>query len=120
MSGSKKDASPQTRAEIIAIGTEILLGDLVDTNSVYLAEKLKGLGINLLLKTVVGDNLKRLTTAVASAMSAPKSSSPRGGSVRPSLTSPGKPSPPSRASPWCTARSSWIRSRASSRAAGSP
>ena len=67
MSGSKKDASPQIRAEIIAVGTEILLGDLVDTNSVYLAEKLKGLGINLHLKTVVGDNLKRLTTAVASA-----------------------------------------------------
>ncbi|MDP6619998.1 MAG: CinA family nicotinamide mononucleotide deamidase-related protein [Nitrospinota bacterium] len=67
MRGSKKDASPHTRAEIIAVGTEILLGDLLDTNSVYLAEELKGLGINLHLKTVVGDNLERLTVAIASA-----------------------------------------------------
>ncbi|MFQ5913036.1 MAG: CinA family nicotinamide mononucleotide deamidase-related protein [Nitrospinota bacterium] len=57
----------QTKAEIIAVGTEILLGDLVDTNSVYLAEQLKGIGLNLHLKTVVGDNPKRLTAAIAGA-----------------------------------------------------
>lgn len=56
-----------TRAEIVAIGTEILLGDLIDTNSAYLAEQLKGIGINLHLKTVVGDNLERITAAIADA-----------------------------------------------------
>ncbi len=54
-------------AEIIAVGTEILLGDLVDTNSVYLAEKLRGIGVHLHLKTAVGDNLQRLTAAIAEA-----------------------------------------------------
>ncbi|MFQ5693811.1 MAG: CinA family nicotinamide mononucleotide deamidase-related protein [Nitrospinota bacterium] len=57
--------SAQTKAEVIAVGTEILLGDLVDTNSVYLAEQLKGIGVNLHQKTVVGDNLERLTAAIA-------------------------------------------------------
>lgn len=61
-----KRTSPTT-AEIIAVGTEILLGDLIDTNSAYLAEQLKGIGLNLYLKTVVGDNLERLTAAVAAA-----------------------------------------------------
>ena len=55
------------KAEIVAVGTEILLGDLVDTNSTYLAEQLKGIGLNLHLKTVVGDNLERLTAAIAGA-----------------------------------------------------
>ena len=54
-------------AEIIAVGTEILLGDLVDTNSVYLAEQLRRIGVHLHLKTAVGDNLQRLTAAIAEA-----------------------------------------------------
>ncbi len=54
-------------AEIIAVGTEILLGDLVDTNSVYLAEQLRGIGVHLHLNTAVGDNLQRLTAAIAEA-----------------------------------------------------
>lgn len=51
-------------AEIITIGTEILLGQIVDTNSVYLSEKLAKLGINVFYKTAVGDNLERITNAL--------------------------------------------------------
>ena len=48
------------KAEIIAIGTEILLGEIIDTNSAYIAQQLPELGIDLLYKTVVGDNMERI------------------------------------------------------------
>lgn len=48
------------KAEIIAIGTEILLGEIVDTNSAYIARQLPELGIDLLYKSVVGDNRGRI------------------------------------------------------------
>lgn len=49
------------KAEIVSIGTEILLGEIVDTNSAYVAARLPSLGIDLYYKHVVGDNLGRLT-----------------------------------------------------------
>ncbi len=52
------------RAEIICIGTEMLLGQIVDTNSVYLAQELAELGIDLYHKTIVGDNLERVVAAL--------------------------------------------------------
>jgi len=48
------------KAEIISVGTEILLGQITDTNASYLASKLPELGIDLLWVTQVGDNLGRL------------------------------------------------------------
>jgi len=51
------------KAEIISIGTEILLGELLDTNANYLAACLPPLGIDLYWMTQVGDNLGRLTEA---------------------------------------------------------
>lgn len=48
------------KAEIIAIGTEILLGEIVDTNSAFIAQRLPQLGIDLLYTSVVGDNLGRI------------------------------------------------------------
>jgi len=48
------------KAEIIAIGTEILLGEIIDTNSAFIARQLPELGIDLLYKSVVGDNLGRI------------------------------------------------------------
>jgi len=48
------------KAEIIAIGTEILLGEIVDTNSAFIARQLPELGIDLLYKSVVGDNMARI------------------------------------------------------------
>ena len=47
-------------AEIISIGTELLLGQIVDTNSAYLSQKLAELGIDIYLKTTVGDNERRI------------------------------------------------------------
>jgi nicotinamide-nucleotide amidase len=48
------------KAEIISIGTEILLGDILDTNSNYIAQRLPALGIDLYFTHQVGDNLGRL------------------------------------------------------------
>nr|WP_243677019.1 molybdopterin-binding protein [Secundilactobacillus collinoides] len=49
-------------AEIIAVGTELLLGQIANTNGAYLAQKLAGIGVNVYYQTVVGDNPKRLQT----------------------------------------------------------
>ncbi|MHB0877627.1 MAG: CinA family nicotinamide mononucleotide deamidase-related protein [Anaerolineae bacterium] len=55
-------------AEIIASGTELLLGDLVDTNSAYIARQLRDLGINVFFHTTVGDNAARMQSAVEIAL----------------------------------------------------
>ena len=52
------------RAEIISIGTEILLGEILDTNAQYIAARLPALGIDLYWMTQVGDNLDRLGEAI--------------------------------------------------------
>ncbi|MDO5648968.1 MAG: competence/damage-inducible protein A [Gallicola sp.] len=46
--------------EIITVGTELLLGDTLDTNSRFLSEELKNLGFNIYKKVTVGDNTNRL------------------------------------------------------------
>lgn len=48
------------KAEIITVGTEILLGDIVNTNSQYLAKELASLGIEVYYQSSVGDNEQRL------------------------------------------------------------
>ena len=48
------------RAEIIAVGTELLLGQVVNTNATFLSEKLADMGIEVYFHTVVGDNPQRL------------------------------------------------------------
>ena len=50
--------------ELLSVGTELLLGEIVDTNAVYLAKKLSDLGINVYHKTTVGDNRERLAAAL--------------------------------------------------------
>jgi nicotinamide-nucleotide amidase len=47
-------------AEIVAIGSELLLGQIVDTNSAWMAQRLADLGVNLFYKTIVGDNPGRM------------------------------------------------------------
>jgi nicotinamide-nucleotide amidase len=56
------------RAELLSIGTELLLGQIVDTNSAYLAGRLAGLGIDLLYTSTVGDNLGRATETLRRAV----------------------------------------------------
>lgn len=46
--------------ELISVGTEILLGNIVNTNAAYLAERLAGLGMSVYYQTTVGDNPERL------------------------------------------------------------
>ena len=55
-------------AEIVAIGSELLLGQIVDTNSAWMAQQLAPLGVNLLYKTVVGDNPGRMREVLSRAM----------------------------------------------------
>jgi nicotinamide-nucleotide amidase len=55
------------KAEIIAIGTEILLGDIVNTNAQYLAKELANLGIDVYHQSVVGDNEDRILEAFKNA-----------------------------------------------------
>lgn len=55
------------KAEILSIGTEILLGEIVDTNAAYIASRLPALGIDIYYKHVVGDNLERLVETIGRA-----------------------------------------------------
>ena len=55
-------------AEIICIGTEILLGDILNTNCHYLAQELASLGIPHYYQTVVGDNLARIHQVIETAI----------------------------------------------------
>lgn len=57
------------KAEIIAVGTEILLGDIVNSNAQYLAQELAALGIDMYYQQVVGDNEKRIIHAFKEAYS---------------------------------------------------
>lgn len=55
-------------AEIVAIGTELLLGQIVDTNAVYMAEHLNRIGVGVLYKTIVGDNPQRMREVLSRAL----------------------------------------------------
>lgn len=51
------------RAEILSIGTELLLGDILNTNAQYIARRLADVGIFVYYQTVVGDNPERMAKA---------------------------------------------------------
>jgi len=55
-------------AEIITIGTELLLGEIQDTNTRHIARVLRNAGIDLYRTTIVGDNLDRIVTVVQEAI----------------------------------------------------
>ncbi len=55
-------------AEIIAIGTELLLGEIVDTNTALIARALRSVGLDLYRTTIVGDNAERIAQAVREAL----------------------------------------------------
>ena len=55
-------------AEIICVGTELLLGDIVNTNAQYLSQRLSELGISVFEQVVVGDNVERLKKVVEESM----------------------------------------------------
>lgn len=55
------------KAEIIAVGTEILLGQIVNTNATYLSQELANLGVDVYYHSVVGDNAQRLDEVLTEA-----------------------------------------------------
>jgi competence/damage-inducible protein CinA-like protein len=55
-------------AEIITIGTEILLGEILDTNAQFIARKFRDVGIDLYRKTTVGDNAGRIVQVIQQSM----------------------------------------------------
>jgi competence/damage-inducible protein CinA-like protein len=55
-------------AEVVTSGSELLLGQLVDTNSAFIARTLRGIGLNLFYKTTVGDNQDRMVEVLQAAM----------------------------------------------------
>lgn len=56
------------QAEVLAIGSELLLGETVDTNSAYLARYMASMGINVFRKAVVGDNQYRIAEMISEAV----------------------------------------------------
>ena len=54
--------------ELVAIGSELLLGQIVDSNSAWMAQRLAEVGVDLYRKTTVGDNLERMVDAFAGAL----------------------------------------------------
>ena len=54
----------EMRAEVVSVGTEILLGQIVDTNAAILGETFAAYGIEHVHRQTVGDNLGRLTEAL--------------------------------------------------------
>jgi nicotinamide-nucleotide amidase len=60
--------SDPPRAEIVAIGTELLLGEIVDTNTPEIAVALRAVGLDLFRTTIVGDNVERIAEAVAESL----------------------------------------------------
>ncbi len=57
------------RAEIIAVGTELLMGQIANTNAQFLSKGLADLGIGVYFHTVVGDNAGRIKESLALAKS---------------------------------------------------
>jgi nicotinamide-nucleotide amidase len=56
------------RAETVSIGTELLLGQITDTNAVWIAERLSEVGVDLYFRTTVGDNVGRIVDAITHAL----------------------------------------------------
>ena len=57
------------KAEIVAVGTELLLGQIVDTNSAHIARQLTTVGLDVHFKSTVGDNMDRVKATLGTALS---------------------------------------------------
>ncbi|MEO8163526.1 MAG: molybdopterin-binding protein, partial [Ilumatobacteraceae bacterium] len=56
------------RCDVVAVGTELLLGQIIDTNSAWLGEQLALAGIDSCLQVKVGDNIGRVVAALRSTL----------------------------------------------------
>lgn len=68
LSKERMTDSNAVAAELVTSGTEILLGDIVDTNAAWIAQQLREIGVNLYFKTTVGDNEPRLRGVLETAL----------------------------------------------------
>ena len=66
--GSRRPSHSSVRCEVVAVGTELLLGQIVDTNSSWIGQHLADIGINSHFQTKVGDNLDRIVGALRTAL----------------------------------------------------
>ena len=57
-------------AEILCVGTELLLGDIINTNAAFLSRRLAAMGISVYYQSVIGDHPGRLRAALEIAMAA--------------------------------------------------
>jgi len=55
---------PNKKVEILSIGSELLLGNIVNTNSQWIAEELSLLGLSHFRQTTIGDNLERISKLI--------------------------------------------------------
>src|SRR5687767_5402040 len=55
-----KQTMPSWRAEIIAVGTELLMGEVVNSNAAYLSKELARIGVDVFYHATVGDNPGRI------------------------------------------------------------
>ena len=81
--------------EILSVGTELLLGNIVNSDAQALSRELSGLGLNVLYHSVVGDNPGRLEAAVGLARTP-------AGWAPPATTSPSRPWRRRSAGSWCS------------------
>jgi len=58
------NTNPKKTVEVLSIGTEILLGNIVNSNSQWIAEELSALGLNHFRQTTIGDNLNRISNLI--------------------------------------------------------
>lgn len=68
VSKARKGMDVHMTVEIICVGTELLLGNIVNTNGAYLAEKCAQMGLSCYYQTVVGDNEQRLSEVLKTAL----------------------------------------------------
>ena len=87
-------------AEIIAVGTELLLGNITNTNASEISRALSAVGVNVFWHTVVGDNPERLREAL-------KIARKRAALVPPMTILPSRPSARPSASRWSCGRMYW-------------
>lgn len=57
------------RAELVSVGTELLLGEIVDTNAAYMSQRLAEIGVDVHFRHTVGDNLGRIVSVLEPALS---------------------------------------------------
>ena len=79
--------------EVLAIGSELLMGQVVDTNSSWIGERLAAAGIACFYQAKVGDNHARMVVALRVALDRADAVICCGGLAPPRTTSPGRPSP---------------------------